>query len=136
MDFNGFSVFSMVKKRFEWLGQRQQVLSQNIANSDTPQYRPRDLEPFSFDKILRREQHGFELARTNAKHFDASETLGDQAFDADKQRRPFETAPSGNAVVLEEQMAKIGENQMNHALTTQLYKKHLNMFKIAIGRGR
>lgn len=136
MDFNAFPLFNMVKKRFDWLGQRQQVLAQNIANSDTPKYKPRDLEAFSFDKILRREAHGFELAVTNPKHFSAAETLGNSTFDANKDRRPYETKPDGNAVVLEEQMAKVTETQMNHNLTTQLYKKHLNMFKTAIGRGR
>ena len=136
MDFSAFSVFGMVKKRFEWLGQRQQVLAQNIANADTPEYRPHDVEPFSFERILQREGQRFELAVTNEKHYDASRTLGDSKFDSERNRRPFETSPDGNAVVLEEQMAKVAETQMSHQLTTQLYRKHLNMFKIAIGRGR
>ena len=50
------------------------------------------------------------------------------------ERRPFETMPNGNAVVLEEQMAKVNETQINHNLMTQLYKKHLNMIKMAIGK--
>ena len=87
-------------------------------------------------RSLQREQHGFELAVTNEKHFDASQTLGDQKFASDRERRPFETSPDGNSVILEEQMAKVAETQMSHQLTTQLYRKHLNMFKIAIGRGR
>ena len=136
MDFNAFPLFDMLKKRFSWLGQRQEVLSQNIANANTPKYRPRDLEAFSFEKILRREGRGFELARTHENHYDASATLGDQAFYSEKERRPFETAPDGNAVILEEQMAKIAETQAAHDMAAQLYKKYLNMFKIAIGRGR
>jgi len=136
MDFNAFPLFNMMKKRFSWLGQRQEVLSQNIANANTPKYRPRDLEPFDFAKILRREGRGFTLARTHENHHDASATLGDRAFDSEKERRPFETAPDGNAVILEEQMAKVAETQAAYDMAAQLYKKHLNMFKIAIGRGR
>ena len=96
----------------------------------------RDLEPFDFAKILRREGRGFTLARTHENHHDASATLGDRAFDSEKERRPFETAPDGNAVILEEQMAKVAETQAAYDMAAQLYKKHLNMFKIAIGRGR
>ena len=55
-------------------------------------------------------------------------------FATEETRRPFETATNGNAVVLEEQMAKINETQISHDLTTQLYKKHLNMIRMAIGK--
>ena len=51
-----------------------------------------------------------------------------------EERRPFETAPNGNSVIVEEQMAKINGSQINHKLTTNLYKKHLNMFRIALGK--
>jgi flagellar basal-body rod protein FlgB len=44
----------------------------------------------------------------------------------------FETIPSENNVVLEEEMAKIAENNMNYQLTTSTYKKMISMFKIAI----
>ncbi|MHA1152522.1 MAG: flagellar basal body protein, partial [Alphaproteobacteria bacterium] len=37
----------------EWLSQRQKVLADNIANADTPNYQPRDLNPSEFQRILR-----------------------------------------------------------------------------------
>jgi flagellar basal-body rod protein FlgB len=48
----------------------------------------------------------------------------------------METSPNGNSVVLEEQMAKLSETEISHRLTTNLYKKHLNMLKMAIGGRR
>ena len=60
--------------------------------------------------------------------------LGDYAEET--ERRPFETSPAGNAVILEEQMSKINETSVNHRLTTQLYRKQLNMVRTAIGKGR
>ncbi len=39
MDLNKVSLFGMMKQRLAWLGQRQEVLAQNIANADTPGYR-------------------------------------------------------------------------------------------------
>ena len=34
----------------------------------------------------------------------------------------------------QEQMGKINGSQINHKLTTNLYRKHLNMFRIALGK--
>ena len=48
----------------------------------------------------------------------------------------METSPNGNSVVLEEQMAKMGETGISHRLTTELYKKHLNMIRMAVGGRR
>ena len=52
MDFNKMSLFGMVKSKLAWLGQRQEVLAQNIANSDTPKYRASDLKPYDFEDFL------------------------------------------------------------------------------------
>src|SRR5690606_18697091 len=39
MDLSGMTLFDMARQKMSWLGQRQAVLAQNIANSDTPGYR-------------------------------------------------------------------------------------------------
>ena len=52
MDSGTFSttlgIFSKLATRMAWLGRRQQVLAQNIANADTPNYKPMDLKPLDF----------------------------------------------------------------------------------------
>ena len=48
---------------------------------------------------------------------------------------PYETAPNGNSVILEEQLSKMGESSVNYRLTTELYKKHIGMLRSALGRG-
>ena len=42
----------MLRERMTWLNQRQDVLSQNVANADTPGYVARDLKPLDFDDML------------------------------------------------------------------------------------
>jgi flagellar basal-body rod protein FlgB len=37
-------------------------------------------------------------------------------------------------VVVEEQMIKVAETQMDYQLVTNLYRKHVDMIKTAIGR--
>src|SRR4029079_14741926 len=44
-------LFSMLRTRMHWHQERQRLLSENVANSDTPSYRPRDLAPLQFDRV-------------------------------------------------------------------------------------
>lgn len=133
MDLNKTALFEMMKGRIAWLSQRQQVLARNIANADTPGYRPRDLKSFGFDEMVRSQASGFDMERTNPVHL-GGRRQPSRRFAERKERRPFETAPSGNAVILEEQMAKVNETSVAHKLTTELYRKHLGMIRTALGR--
>jgi flagellar basal-body rod protein FlgB len=38
-------------------------------------------------------------------------------------------------VVLEEQMVKLADAQHSYQLMTNLYRKHVDLFKMALGRG-
>ena len=71
---------------------------------------------------------------THPSHFGGTRAQTSQ-FTEIQENLPFETSPNGNAVVLEEQMAKLGEVQVQHRLTTELYRKHIGMIKIALGKG-
>ena len=53
MDLPAIPLLSMLKERMSWLNQRQNVLSQNVANIDTPGYTARDLKPVDFEKALK-----------------------------------------------------------------------------------
>ena len=135
MELDKLSLFSVVKRRLAWLGHRQEVLAQNIANSDTPRYQARDLKAFKFKDLLKNQSSTIRMAATAASHMTGSPRRAVD-FKVETERRPFETSPNGNSVVLEEQMAKISETGISHRLTTQLYKKHLSMLRMAIGGRR
>ncbi len=125
-------LFEAVKKRLNWLGQRQEILAQNIANADTPNYRASDLKSYDFKELLRREDAQLNMVSSGSKHLPGRRK---RILDyASEKKRPFETSPVGNNVVLEEQMSKVGETGTNYKMATGLYKKHLNMIKIALGR--
>lgn len=133
MDFSKLTLFSIVKNRLNWLSQRQEVLAQNIANSDTPKYRPKDLKTYNFGDLVRRENMQLTLKTSSPNHLQGiRRRIVD--YSSEVERRPFETSPNGNAVVLEEQMAKVSETQIDYRFTTQIYKKQLAMIKLAIGR--
>lgn len=48
----------------------------------------------------------------------------------------WEVTPEGNAVVLEEQMLKVSENQFDFQLATSPYTRSLGLLRTAIGRNR
>jgi len=135
MELEKLSLFGVVKKRLAWLGHRQEVLAQNIANSDTPKYKARDLKALKFKDLVNNQSSNLRMAATANSHLTGAPKRAVD-FSVETERFPFETNPNGNSVVLEEQMAKINETGISHRLTTELYKKHLNMFRMAIGGRR
>ena len=133
MELKGITLFQAVKKRMDWLAQRQEVLSQNIANADSPKYQARDLKPYNFKDLLRREGNQLNMAVSGNGHLPGRrKRIID--FSAATERKPFETSPSGNSVVLEEQMAKVGETGANYKLASNLYRKHIGMLRMALGQ--
>lgn len=134
MELGKLTIFAVVKKRMDWLAQRQEVIAQNIANADTPNYKAKDLKPFQFKELLRRKS-GINLKSTQASHLGGVRRAV-RSFQVKDDRKPYETNPTGNSVVLEEQMAKMNENGASYRLASELYKKHLNMIRIALGTSR
>jgi flagellar basal-body rod protein FlgB len=116
-------VFALAEKRLAWVGQRQSILAQNIANTNTPGYAAREIKPFSeFLATVtgQTEDGGAGLTQTPALSTSLSVTSG-RSLD-------------GNAVVLDEQLEKIAETDTAHQLAANLYKKYVGLFKTAIGR--
>ena len=130
MDLARQPMFRMLQDRMGYLTERQKVLSQNIANADTPNYRPSDLKPVNFAEVYRMQQQQVRPAMTQAGHLPPATPAA--KFVAEKERRPFETAPDGNGVVLEDQMLRLAETQGEFGTTSTLYRKYLDMMRMAI----
>jgi len=133
MDLESFTVFRMLSRRMAWLSHRQGVLARNIANADTPNYRPYDAKPLDFQSLAERARGPIVVATTDARHLPGTRTP--PRFAEERQRDTFETTPTGNSVVLEEQIMKVGETAMNFRLMTNLYRKHVAMIRTVLGRG-
>lgn len=132
MDFQKIPLLSALVKRMDWLGERQRVLAENVANADTPGFQPRDLKPLSFRDLLGKAEGRMRMASTAPQHLSAAP--GTAAPERKVDRGAYETAPAGNAVVLEQQLMRVAETQLQHATMTNLYRKHVGMLKTALGR--
>ena len=129
MDLPDVPLLSMLRQKMNWLSQRQDVLSQNVANADTPNYVARDLKPVDFSQMLKADG-GPHMAVTNARHIAISPTAPGTFDDV---AAPGEVSPNGNAVSLEQEMIKVSDTQAQFQAATNLYAKAMTMMKTAIG---
>ena len=121
-------LLGQIKGRMSWLDERQRVVAQNVANSDTPGYVARDLKtPTDFAAALR-EGGGLRMAQTSNQHM----TSGAPVARFTSQASPdSETTLDGNAVVVEEQMLKMAESRMAFDAAIGLYTKSMAMLRLA-----
>ena len=131
MDLPDVPLLSMLRERMNWLHQRQDVLSQNVANADTPGFVARDLKPLDFEQALGQTTNGAALMTTNTRHIALSPSHASK-FE-DKETPDQEASPNGNSVALEAEMVKVSDTQAEFAAAANLYAKAMTMMKTAIG---
>lgn len=128
-------LLGMLKNKMRWHQARQSVLAQNVANADTPGFRPSDLKPMNSNQAVRTAGlTPISTTRTHAGHIKGAPMgMQNTAFD-NMTTKGWETTPGGNAVVLEEQMIKVSANQFDFQMASMLYSRSLGLLKTAIGR--
>ncbi len=121
-------LLNQIKGRLGWLDDRQRVIAQNVANSDTPGYVARDLKtPTDFAEAMRT-GGGLRMTATNARHISPP----GQAARFEASNAPdSETTLDGNSVVVEEQMLKMAESRMAYDAAIGFYQKSMQMIRLA-----
>ena len=122
-------LLSQIKGRMTWLDERQRVVAQNVANSDTPGYVARDLRsPADFAAAMR--QAGpLQMTRTSAAHI--APANANVARFTSNAAPDSETTLDGNSVVVEEQMLKMAESRMAYDAAIGFYTKSMQMLRMA-----
>ena len=123
---------NMLSTQMRYLTQRQGVLSQNIANIDTPNYKAQDLKKLDFANMASAESNRLEMRATSGKHLTG--TGGRGTFGSQDVRSTFEITPVGNNVGLEEEMAKISRTGADYQVASSMYKKFTTMYRAALGK--
>lgn len=131
------TIFSAIQMRMQNLSQRQQVIAQNLANSETPGYKSRDVAEPNFGDLLQgaggigivkpRVELTGSMQRLGAVQPSASSTILDKDV--------TETKPDGNNVTLEDQLLKMGKVQADFSAMTNIYRKQMVLLKTALGKG-
>ncbi len=126
-------LFDAFKIQLDWAVERQQVLAQNVANADTPGYRPMDIKRPEFKDFLAKGSGPVKLAVTHPRHIAARPGATPR-----NRWEPHEAAaaPSGNAVDLEAQMLKVRDTSGTFNFILNLMRKHVQLMKLAVRRTR
>jgi flagellar basal-body rod protein FlgB len=130
MDLANLPLFQALSRKMNWLTARQDVLSRNVANIDTPQYQAKDLRPLDFRSTLAGATARLQPVSTDSKHLSGSLPVAPpaQLVKSDEER-----SINGNTVSVEDEMMKVSDTATDYQLMTNLYKKQLGMLKAAIG---
>lgn len=128
------SLFKGLNAKMNYLNQRQTVISQNIANADTPRYQPSDLTKVDFGRVLRKVtgDKSVQMAATKANHMPAPNDI--VAGKVREEKETYEVAPDANGVILEEQLIKSNDVQLDYNLMVSLYRQNVDMIRTSLGR--
>lgn len=111
---------------------RNEVLSSNIANADTPNYRARDID---FSAALAHAQEGqlqgqLALAKTSALH---SDPVGASRFGTSiEYRTPTQPSLDGNTVETDVEQAAFAENAVQYRASLTFLNGQIRTLHLAI----
>ncbi len=111
--------------------QTQAVISSNIANADTPNYRA-DQRTFS-DFLKEKVASSTTLSRTNAQHFQGKSEYGLSL--SVYKKSDAEQRMDGNTVNVEREMTTLAENQLMHELNMKIIQGRISGIENAIKEG-
>ena len=134
MDLNNLALFQMIDKERSYLSARQRVLATNIANANTPDYLPKDVEKPDFSKELGEVKKKNELAllKTNPMHLDFP--YGEKPQVPNRVYTPRPTNPlsiDGNGVVIEDQLNEVSKTKGDYNRMITIYSAYKNLIKVA-----
>lgn len=115
-------LFALASQQAGWLSVRQSAIADNIANANTPGFKPADVEPF--EKVYDKAAAGLRMA--------AATTMDSSDAPALTAGKSWATMPSGNAVSLEQELIKADEVNRAFALNTGVVKAFHRLLMLSV----
>ena len=126
------AVLDRMKLFLDYSARKQQVITSNLANSETPGYKAKEL---NFDDVFRTELQEFEaLKRTREKHFEGRPHLVRSAEIEQKANNAL--GRDGNNVDLDREMTQLAQNVLKFSVVSRLYQQKIQMIKYSLREGR
>lgn len=133
-------VYPLVYQALSFRSLRQDLIASNIANVDTPFYRPKDIDFEQYlaknaNKIFKKDKdRELPLLQDESWHLDAKRSLLNKATmfirDGHLARN------DGNSVDLDIESSEMGKNSVMYQALTAALKRHKGIFSYAIDSGR
>ena len=105
---------------------RTQLLSENIANVDTPGFKAKDI---NFDQVLQNQQEqSVKLNATHKGHIDLSQDAFSENIEF---RQVDQSSADGNTVDMQKEKAAFAENTVRYQTTLHVLSKRISGLKAA-----
>jgi len=126
------SIFGIHEAALRVRTQRGELLANNLANADTPNYKARDID---FRKALNDESDLLKmsvpnLAKTNSRHIEGGGFASTSEFL--KYRMPTQPALDGNTVETHIEKAQFMENALQHQATLEFINSKISGIRGAL----
>ena len=123
------NVFGVHEAAMHLQGRRAQLLSENLANSDTPGYKAKDID---FKAALKSAANGSlqkQLQTTQTGHIQPKGSfMGVEQL----YRQPMQASLDGNSVEPHVEMSEFTENSMRYLMTLRIMSGKINKLQSAI----
>lgn len=110
---------------------RASVLANNIANSDTPNYKARDI---SFESMLSAERKRISLAGNDDQHIPGESTFSGN--DDVLYRNPSQPSLDGNTVDMQREQAEFAQNSLQFDTSFMFLNRKISGMKKALTGGQ
>ena len=120
------SAFAFSETALALRGQRMEVLSRNIANSDTPNFKAQDVD---FKSVLNDAQGVTSMRATQSGHINRSQTASDANL---VYTTPFNSSVDGNTVELSVEQAKYGRAAAQYQATLRFIEGDISGIRKAL----
>ncbi len=125
------STITGLEKTLDLRFRRNEAISSNIANAETPQYRATDLNfAGELDRAFGKSTD--DMMQTNSKHLDVASNSAAHL----EEDYSGATKADGNNVDIDIQMGRLAYNSGGYGAATRMLRKKLGMIKLAIREGQ
>ena len=123
------NMMGMQEQTLQLKARRLEVIAQNIANADTPNYKARDID---FKAVLGNAQslQDLSMAATRSEHYSSGQAPADAG--GLMYRVPFNTAFDGNTVEMSVEQAQYGKAAADYQATLQFLESDISGIRKAL----
>ncbi|OAT82848.1 flagellar basal-body rod protein FlgB [Bacillus sp. MKU004] len=123
------NTITSLESGLDYASLNQKVISQNIANVDTPNYKAKEVD---FKTVLNQTMQ-LDAKRTDSRHFTFKSA---DTHPAVKSRNAYQFNHNGNGVDLDKEMSNMAENQIYFNALSDRINGKFNSLKTVIRGGK
>ncbi len=134
MDFIFDRTIDILARTLDLRAAEHRAIASNIANSETPGYRARDVDfRDALSKAMGDSASEVRLAGTNPVHFSSTAESGEIKM---MERPVSDPGFDANTVDIEDEMGRLSGNYMAYNLSARMLRKKFSILMTAIKEGR